>query len=120
VKGIRGKTLLALQPQPDTYLADTRLNRGGQLWKPFGRGGQGTPALLRLVYLPEIDNQTAAVTLSVQGTGVRQPFDPTPQASPVVLALPAQTPLPPVLIIESQAQGTLSLANVVQEYRSGD
>jgi hypothetical protein len=117
IKGIQGKVLLALQAQAQTYLATSLVNRGGQLWKPLCPAARALLPLLRLVYLPEIDNQSAAVTLSLKNTTVRQPLDPTAEVQSVTLSIPTATVRrSAVLVVESQAQGTLSIANVVQEY----
>ncbi len=117
IKGIQGRILLALQAQKDTYLTTTLVNRGGQLWKPLHGNQVLSLPLFRLVYIPEIDNQSAAITLRLQGTDIRQPFDPLPEAQNVTLHTPGDMSLPPVLVLESQGQGTLNLANIIQEYQ---
>ena len=116
IKGIQGRILQALQAQKDTYLTTTLVNRGGQLWKPFHGNQALSHPLVRIVYIPEIDNQSAAVTLRLQGTDIRQLFDPLPEAQNIVLQPPRDMPLPPVLMVESQGRGTLNLANIIQEY----
>jgi len=117
LKGIRGQVLLPLKNQEDTYLSAILVNRGGQLWKPFQLSQSGAIPLIRLLYQPGLDNQTGAVVLRLQGSNVRQPLDPVAAGQPVNLKPPADAALPAVLIIESQAKGTLSLANLVQEYQ---
>jgi hypothetical protein len=116
IKGVRGKVRLALQAQEEMYLTNLLVNRGGQLWKPLGPATQQSLPLLRLVYLPEIDNQTAAITLRVQGTSLQQALDPTPEARNVTLTVSGQSSGPAILVVESQAQGVLSVANIIQEY----
>ena len=118
LKGVRGQVRQPLQKQENLYLGHTLVNRSGQLWKPFQLGQSGSIPLLRLLYQPGLDNQTAAVVLRLQGTDVRQPLDPVSSGQQVTLKPPADSVLPVVLVIESQAQGTLSLANLVQEYQS--
>jgi hypothetical protein len=117
LKGVRGQVLLPLKNQENTYLSTTLVNRGGQLWKPFTLAQSGSRPLIRLLYHPGLDNQTGAVVLRLQGTGVRQPLDPMSTGQQVTLRPPADAPLPVILVVESQAQGTLSLANLVQEYQ---
>lgn len=117
IKGIQGRILLALQAQKDTYLTTTLVNRGGHLWKPLHGNQSSSLPLFRLVYVPELDTQSAAVTLRLQGTDIRQPFDPLSEAQNVRLQPPSDMSLPPVLVVESQGQGTLNLANIIQEYQ---
>lgn len=118
MKGVRGRVLLPLKSQANTYLTDTLLNRSGQLWKPFQPGRSGSRPLLRLLYQPGLDNQTAAIVMRLQGTDVRQPVEPKPAGGQTTLKPPPGAALPIVLVVESQAQGRLSLANVIQEYKS--
>jgi len=133
VKGIQGKALLALGDRSESYLDTTLVNRGGQLWKSFSRAedrarssvspstNQQPPlerhALTRLVYLPEIDNRSAAVEIGIEGVAELQRLDPQPEAQTISLPPPAAFKgSQPVIIIKSHAQGTLTLANVIQEY----
>lgn len=120
LKGVQGRLSLAMQAQSDTYLTTTLVNRGGQLWKPLNRREPQSLPLMRLVYLPEIDTQSAAVTFRIEDTPIRRPFDPAPTAETISLQNGDSAALqPPVsLVIEAQAQGTLSLANVLQEYEA--
>lgn len=121
VKGIRGQARLGLGPladeQPDKYLRGARVNRGGQVWKGLSRPyAPPTSALLRLVYLPEIDNQSAAVEIAVEKSSQR--IDPKPEAQAVSLALPeGRGAGKSEIVIKSHARGTLSIANVIQEHR---
>jgi hypothetical protein len=73
--------------------------------------------LLRLVYLPEIDNQTAAVEIRMEGVTSFQKIDPLPEAQNLTIPITAWQGQPLVLEVRSHARGTLSIANVVQEYR---
>ena len=73
--------------------------------------------LLRLVYLPEIDNQTAAVEIRMEGLTSFQKIDPLPEAQNLTIPITAWQGQPLVLEVRSHARGTLSIANVVQEYR---
>lgn len=115
IKGVRGRVRLALQAQMDTYLTETLMNRGGQSWKTYRRPAREALPLLRLAYLPEIDNQTPAIWLCVKGTDVQQAIDPGSDVQSVSLPVPRGR-TQARLVIESHAQGTLSIANVVQEY----
>ena len=115
IKGIRGKVLVALQIQEDTYMTTMFVNRGGQSWKRFGPLDPMQLPLFRLVYLPEVDNQTAPITLRLKDMPIRQPIDPGPEVQSISLQIP-EDKIQAELVIESQARGTLSIANVVQEY----
>jgi hypothetical protein len=116
VKGILGKARLGLQAQPQSYLQQTVVNRGGQLWKDIRpASSQAKPALLRLIYLPELDNQTAAVEFSLKK--VTQALDPGSTVQSLLLDLPEERSSgPATLLIKSHARGSLSLANLIQEY----
>lgn len=119
VKGIRGRARLGLQSQPGSYLQRAAVNRGGRLWKdlsrPFTGDAPPAAALLRLVYLPEIDNQSSAVEISVEGAIER--LDPKPEAQTLSLSLPAGRGAgKAVIIVKSHARGSLSIANLIQEY----
>lgn len=117
IKGIQGNVLLALQNQNGTYLTETQVNRGGQLWKPLHALPSESLPLLRLVYLPEIDNQTAAINIRLgESNGMSLPFDPLFEAQNLTIQ-PTENLSPPVtIVVESHAQGSLSIANIVQEY----
>jgi hypothetical protein len=121
IKGIQGKILVGLQARTEEYLQQALVNRGGQLWKSFSRTSDPAPsALLRLIYLPEIDNQMAAVEVGIEGTPASQRFDPKPEAQPISFDAPQGSDIEqPVIIIKSHARGTLSIANVIQEYSPG-
>ena len=118
VKGIQGKALLALGDPSEAYLDTVFVNRGGQLWKTFSRTEPVvTNALVRLVYVPEIDNRSASVEIGIEGVEELQRLDPQQEPQTISLAPPAAFALAePVIIIKSHAQGTLTLANVIQEY----
>ena len=118
VKGIQGKALLALGGSSEAYLDTALVNRGGQLWKSFSRRESfERQGLVRLVYLPEIDNRSASVEIGIEGVEELQRVDP--QQEPQTISLqppPAFKGGEAVIIIKSHAQGTLTLANVIQEY----
>jgi|GEM_PF-1857638 len=118
VKGIQGKALLALGGPSEAYLDAVFVNRGGQLWKTFSRREPvASNALVRLVYLPEIDNRSASVEIGIEGVDELQRIDPQQEPQTITLEPPAAFKLAePVIIIKSHAQGTLTLANVIQEY----
>ncbi len=113
IKGIRGRMQLAAAGAGASYLRRTLVHRGGKSWKRFAP--QAAALFLRLVYLPAIDNQSAAVTLGLGTPAGRRPLDPTPEGDSLTLPAAAGAGRPE-LVIESQARGTLSLANVVLEY----
>jgi hypothetical protein len=118
VKGIQGKALLALGEPSEAYLDSVFVNRGGQLWKTFSRREPVvSSALVRLVYLPEIDNRSASVEIGIEGVEELQRIDPQQEPQTISLAPPAAfKTAEPVIVIKSHAQGTLTLANVIQEY----
>jgi hypothetical protein len=118
VKGIQGKALLALGDPSEAYLDTVFVNRGGQLWKTFSRREPVvTNALVRLVYVPEIDNRSASVEIGIEGVEELQRIDPQQEPQTISLAPPAAfARAEPVIIIKSHAEGTLTLANVIQEY----
>lgn len=118
VKGIQGRALLALGGPSEAYLETVFVNRGGQLWKSFSRREPVVSnALVRLVYLPEIDNKSASVEIGIEGVEELQRLDPQQEPQTISLAPPASfNATEPVIIIKSHAQGTLTLANVIQEY----
>jgi len=118
VKGIQGKALLALGEPSEAYLNTVVVNRGGQLWKTFNRRDPVVSnALVRLVYLPEIDNRSASVEIGIEGAPALQRIDPQQESQSVSFEPPsAFNAAQPVIIIKSHAQGTLTLANVIQEY----
>ena len=117
VKGIQGRALLALGGPSEDYLETAFVNRGGQLWKTLSRGQLVVSnALVRLVYLPEIDNRSASIEIGIEGTTLQR-LDP--QSEPQTISIeppPAFKAAQPVIIIKSHAQGALTLANVIQEY----
>jgi hypothetical protein len=122
VKGVRGSVLLGLKTagSDSGILPVTRdnllLNRGGQIWKAITAPTvQPLEALLSLVYLPQPDNQTAAVQIAV-GEGPVQHIDPVGKPATVRFQSPDGSPAAPVLVINSLGQGSLTVANVIQEY----
>lgn len=118
VKGIQGRALLALGGPTEAYLETVFVNRGGQLWKTFSRREKVVSnAFVRLVYLPEIDNKSASVEIGIEGVEELQRLDPQQEPQTISLEPPAAfKAAEPVIIIKSHAQGTLTLANVIQEY----
>jgi hypothetical protein len=71
--------------------------------------------LIRLVFLPAADNQSAAVQIGINGAHW-QPFDPTPEAKTLTFNLSGSGIRQAGIVIKSQARGALTLANVIQEY----
>ncbi len=118
IKGVQGAVQLGLQAQEEKYLRGVHINRGGQLWRSLARrSAPSAEALLRLVYLPEIDNQTAAVEIGIEGTEGTQRIDPVPAGQTVSFDVRNAGLGRANLVIKSHGRGTLSIANVVQEYR---
>ena len=122
-KGVHGSVRLGLNmaeaPPPNAPLArySLLLNRGGQLWKSFvGPAAQPVQALLSLVYIPQPDNQTAAVQILAGDGGPTQRIDPAPKVATVHFPFSGGGPLPSALVVHSHGQGSLTIANVIQEY----
>lgn len=121
-RGIRGAARLGLAAAGQ-YLGDVRVNRGGQLWKSLNRKSQTTgespspfAAVVRLVYLPGLDDQTAALEIRLDGEAEPHLSDPSPTPQRITLDAPAGTDHRAALVVSSHARGTLTLANVVQEF----
>lgn len=116
VKGVQGDVRLGVEPVTDSYLKHLAVNRGGKLWKAFDRRADATVSRLRLVYLPEPDNQSAAIRVGVNEASW-QSVDPgtTPAAATFNLGSPGAAS-PTTVIVEAQAMGTATLVNLVQEY----
>lgn len=132
IKGVRGAVRLGLQVTSngdDSALPVLRntmyINRGGQLWKSMFRP---TPvprivAMCGVVYQPGSDDQTAAVQISA--TGAPESSDPVgeridPDKAPRTISLNVKPDVGwnhLLLEVRSNAQGTLSIANVIREYR---
>ena len=128
LRGIEGETRIALERSGAgaTFGTGAVMSRGGQRWRPVAPG-RAPAAMLRLVHLPGPETTSAALVLEVRRassngastatTLVRQRVDPRGGASSVALALGAgveRTPL--TLVLRSHARGTVSIANVTQEY----
>jgi hypothetical protein len=117
MKGIQGRVRIGLGPPEESYLQEVLVSRGGYRWKGFRPPGESTVSQLRLVYLPEIDNQTAAIDIGIENTAVLQKLEPGAEVQGVALDIPDSSDLDGVtLLIKSHAHGTLSIANVIQEY----
>lgn len=121
LRGIRGRSRVAVHREPDESLTTLLVNRGGQIWKPLDAPSSGTTAALRLTYLPTVDTQSAAVEVAVLSADdhaiiAAQRLDPG--GSPIDLALDlGESSAHQVLLrFTSYAAGTLSIANVRQEY----
>ena len=116
VKGVRGKARLGIEAAGDTYLGAVVVNRTGRLWKPFGPATKpANVSMLRVVYAPGIDNQSAAVQIGVRGAGV-QAVDPQQTPKTIALALGNASLTQAVIEITSYGRGALTVANVIQEY----
>jgi hypothetical protein len=119
-RGIRGSARLALGSAGGAYLTGVRVNRGGQTWKALARpavpsAGGGLVTLMRLVYLPEPDNESAAAELGLEGVPAVLPADPAATVRRLTFDAPAATG-PTALVVTSHGRGTLTLGNVVQEF----
>src|SRR5207244_11808289 len=104
----------------ETYLRHLVVNRSGKLWKPFDRAVAQYVSRVRVVYLPEPDNQSAAIRVGINES-LWQSADPGAAPSNMSFALSgtdAAKVQPAVVVIESEARGALTVANVTEEYRS--
>src|SRR5439155_10791964 len=118
------RTASAPDPVGPAQFDQVRVNRGGQRWTCLARtpgtlAGEcddSLSALLGLVYLPEPDNQTAAIQILVEGSSVDEYCDPGPQAKDIALDLSGDRRQQATLVVRSHARGTLTVANIVQEY----
>lgn len=118
IKGVHGNVRLGVESDADTYLTHLVVNRGGKLWKAFDRRGAQAASLVRVVYLPEPDNQSAAIRVGID-EDLWQSVDPGASPSGAAFEMGgAGGAHPPsaTVIVESQARGALTLANLVQEY----
>lgn len=111
-------------PTKDQEALRLLVNRGGQRWKPFSRQADGPSALLRLIYLPDADHQTAAVELQLQlGSSIARSqsadISMPPQAIHFDLAndnVRLRAGEKPQLLIKSHMRGELTIANLIQEF----
>lgn len=130
LKGIRGQVYLGLRSDDAGRAQDAasagravrderlRINRGGQLWKGLQRAGDDrVRARLALVYLPGPDNGVAAVSLGVEGAAAAL-VEPGAQPATVALDLAGADLSQAVLVVQSNAAGVFTVANVIQEYRA--
>jgi hypothetical protein len=122
-KSVRGSVRLglktsALAPDPSSPFARGRLllNRGGQVWRALaGPISPPLEGLLSLVYIPQSDNQTAAIAISVSGAATQQ-IEPQSAAKTVTFPITGTLTGPPSLTVDSRGLGSLTIANVIQEY----
>lgn len=115
-RGVQGVGRLAMQAQAGTYLTRMLINRGGQMWRPAQAKEDSVIPMLRCVYLPDIDNQAAAITLGLEGTDIQRPIDPQPQSQHILFQIAETIDSPVRLVIQSHAKGALSLANLIQKF----
>lgn len=116
-RGIRGNLRVGLARQDWRELGPALVNRGGRLWRDLIGTGD-VKALFRPIYLPDFDNSTAALELAVGFNGERRPVEVTPSGARVTVTPGPESEVGKVpLIIRSNAQGSLSIANVVQRYK---
>ncbi len=121
VKSVLGTIRLGLKvsdANPSTQPPVTRgallLNRGGMIWKSFA--SEPLEALLSLVYVPQPDNQTAAIHISIGEGDPGELIDP--QSTAKTISFPAAGAGTPLLIVGSRGLGSLTIANVIQEYQA--
>ena len=116
IKGVSGTARLGVEEPVADYLGALLVNRTGRLWKPFAPGARtALTAMLRAVYVPGIDNQSAAVQIAVTGAD-EQAVDPQAAARTLSISIARRSASATVIEITSHARGTLTVANVIQEY----
>lgn len=118
VKGVRGDASVCVGPQQWKALGEFLINRGGQRWKPIS-DDRGMSALIRPIYSPDVDHQTAAVEIEVQADARvlgSQRIDPWADVRRLSLPVIGDKVRSASLVIKSSAAGSLTLANVVQRY----
>jgi hypothetical protein len=126
LRGVTGGGKVALRPTPTAAATDlvdcdrAAVNRGGKTWRllPALRAGAMPPqALIALTYTPGLETQAAAVEIAVEGamSGVR--LDPAGSVRTIDLPLPEGDASALRLVVGAYAQGALTIANVIQEYR---
>jgi hypothetical protein len=126
VKAARGDARLGLvastAPGPPVLRRGITVNRGGERWKclvsPRATNScdSSVAALVGLIYVPDPDNQTAAVQVLVSNSSIEQRLDPSGQPKTAVLNLEGDKRPQATLVVRSHARGMLTLVNVVQEY----
>lgn len=126
LKGVTGGGKVALRPTPATAAADlvvcdrAAVNRGGKTWRllPELRAGARPPqALIALTYTPGLETQAAAVEIAVEGAASGVRLDPAGAIRTIELPLPDGDPSAVRLVVGAYAEGALTIANVIQEYR---
>jgi hypothetical protein len=126
LRAVQGTAHVALEPTGLAFDTGAVVNRGGALWRGVAGPGNGPSAMLRVVFAPDARNELSALevrlALANGGTGAALPLarrrvEPRGAAQTIALSLPmalAATPLK--LVVHSHARGTVTLANVTQEY----
>ena len=127
VRGIEGEARLLLERGGSTFATPAAMSRGGQRWQPVAPGA-GAPAvtMMRLVYLPGPETESAALDVQVHPADgasrfttplVRQRVDVVAATKHVDLRFTAPIERAPLtLVVRSHARGTVTLTNVTQEY----
>jgi len=122
-RGIQGSARLAVARADIALLEQLRISRGGHLWRQFSETDpDGARGLARLVYLPSAENGSAAVELVLASPTSGTVFatasiDPTAQVTSQRLTLTGVAANEHIAAtIRSNARGTLTLQNVIQEY----
>jgi hypothetical protein len=121
VKSVRGSIRLGLKvaaadpaEQPPMTRGALLLNRGGLIWKSYARTPLQT--LLSLVYVAQPDNQAAAIQISIGESGSKQLIDV--QTAAKTISFPTSGVGAPLLVVGSRGVGSLTIANVIQEYQA--
>lgn len=124
LKAVTGTAKVGLRPAGSigqTAIASDRaaVNRGGKIWRalpPRKSADSGPQSLVILIYTPGPDTQASAVAVTVVGAGSAARFDPAATARTVDIPLPAQGPAALRLAVTAYAEGSLTVANIIQEY----
>jgi hypothetical protein len=109
LRSVSGQALIALDAADAGHAL---VNRGGEQWAALG----AVALSLLVVYEPGVDNRSAALGLGLEGAKEAR-VDPAGAAASVALEVEGAAS-PPVLVVRSYARGTVSLANVVEEFHS--
>ena len=123
LRGIEGRARLALDRGTVRYLGRRRLNRGGRLWRRLDTTGTTEPlARVRPVYLPDAATPSGGVEIALERTdggadvaALRLDAEATARTFSLPIA-PAGTTADVRLVARAYGRGTITVANVIQEY----
>lgn len=118
VKGIRGVVNLSLELNTVESSGLILVNRGGAFWRRLHTNSGPSPTgMIRLVYIPEPDTNIAALEIVEESSGISRRVDATENPQNIVVEFPQGSIAgSPVLVVRSYARGTITLANIIQEY----